>query len=77
MHPLEILGNGFGLIRLNGPNKVPVRAYRRQFLYFIQGFLQVILTKILNTDLAGSNDALYRVSLAHGQKFHATDWALV
>src|SRR5690606_33866422 len=52
VHPVEMLGDGPGLVRLDRPDEVPDQRQILQFGHLGQGFLQVILPDVLD---AGSD----------------------
>src|SRR5690606_7806105 len=68
VHPGEVLGDGPGLVRLDGPDEVPDQVQVGQLGLLGQGFLQVVLAEVA---LAGGMCLAYglrRLGLAHGEQ---------
>jgi hypothetical protein len=73
VRPIEVLGNEFGFVALNGANAVPHQCgcATLQRDDFVHAFLDVVLAKVT---LATGSDLSHIVSaegFGHGQQLHA------
>lgn len=68
VHPVEMFGNGFGLVGLDRTDEMPGQVQVAQFGLLGQGFLQVVLAEIGHAAGEGLADGGGRFGLAHGQQ---------
>ena len=66
MHPIEVLGDGLGLIGLDGAYEVPANIQLSVLMNFPQGLLQVTLAKVALAAGVDSADVGRRSGLADG-----------
>ena len=65
VHPVEALGNGAGLVRLQAADEMPVQRQGAQFVHLCQSLLEIVFTEIRDAGRGGRPYRFGRLGLGN------------